>query len=298
MADSAGDLFDRLVSVMAQLRGPAGCPWDKQQTLATINDYMLEEAYEAYEAARRRDWDGLAEELGDLAFEIVFLARLAEEAGRFDVRRSLQSILDKLVRRHPHVFGDLQITDPDEVNENWRAIKAMERGAGRKAASELDGVPKSLPPLLQAQRLSERTRSRVTREDARMHLSSAISGLERLLAVLERDAPGMGPGDEGMQGSRDKQRNRETQRHAERQTNAEMLMNGETQGDGESQTPARRDDSKADLLGDALWQIVQVARFFGEGLSSALLARLDHVRDAAAPQNGAVRPGASRGSGG
>ena len=145
-----------LVDIMAKLRSPEGCPWDRKQTVQTIKDYLVEECAEAYEAAREEDWDGLAEELGDVLFEVVFLSRLASEQGKFDISLPLSLVRDKLIRRHPHVFGDDTVKDADEVLRNWHAIKAREKKDKKVVASELSGVPRSLPPLLQAFRLTGR----------------------------------------------------------------------------------------------------------------------------------------------
>ena len=145
-----------LVEIMARLRSPDGCPWDRKQTVQTIKDYLVEECAEAYEAARVEDWDGLAEELGDVLFEVVFLSRLAEEEGKFDISLPLSLVRDKLIRRHPHVFGEDTVQDADEVLKNWHAIKAQEKKDKNVVASELSGVPRSLPPLLQAYRLTSR----------------------------------------------------------------------------------------------------------------------------------------------
>lgn len=148
--------FEDLIAIMARLRGPEGCPWDKKQSIATIKDYFLEEVYEAQEAIAAEDWPHMAEELGDVLFEVVFLARLAEEAGYFTIDDCLRSINEKLVRRHPHVFGEERVASAEEVPGRWMALKAAE--AKRRASREsiLDGIPNSLPTLLQALRVSER----------------------------------------------------------------------------------------------------------------------------------------------
>ncbi len=147
-----------LVDITERLRAPDGCPWDRKQTLQTIKDYLVEECAEAYEAASREDWDDLAEELGDVMFEVVFMAQFAKEKGKFDVNAPLAIVKDKLIRRHPHVFGDASVKDAEEVLKNWHKIKAEERNASeaKREKSELDGVPRSLPALLQANRMSSR----------------------------------------------------------------------------------------------------------------------------------------------
>src|SRR5438477_2129062 len=119
--------FDDLVAIMARLRGPGGCPWDREQTHATLRPYLIEETYEVLEAIDSGDPGALCDELGDLLLQIVFHAQLAAEAGRFDAADVARAIAAKLVRWHPHVFGDVQVRDADEVIRNWRRIKSEER---------------------------------------------------------------------------------------------------------------------------------------------------------------------------
>lgn len=147
-----GDAFARLVQIMARLRAPGGCPWDREQTYQTLRRYTLEEAYEVVQAIDDRDWEALPAELGDLLLQIVFLSEIAAGEGRFDVVDVAECISDKLVRRHPHVFGEVEVADADEVLRNWEAIKHQERGGG----SVLDDVPHSLPALARAEKLGKR----------------------------------------------------------------------------------------------------------------------------------------------
>jgi tetrapyrrole methylase family protein/MazG family protein len=149
------DRFESLVTIMDRLRDPGGCPWDREQTYETLRGYLIEECYEVAEAIDLRDEDGLCEELGDLLFQIVFLARLGQEGGRFDAADVVRGIASKMIRRHPHVFGDETVESTDEVLRNWEAIKRSEKPNGREGApaSVLDGVPRALPALLKAQRL-------------------------------------------------------------------------------------------------------------------------------------------------
>jgi MazG family protein len=149
MAD-AGDRLDDLVRIMATLRSPGGCPWDREQTLRSLRPFLLEETYEALAALDHGDMAGLREELGDLLFEIVFLARIAEEGGHFTLADAAADVGAKLVRRHPHVFGDEpRLTKAGEVIGKWEAMKAAE-GKGRKEKTLLSGVPVTLPSLLRA----------------------------------------------------------------------------------------------------------------------------------------------------
>ena len=148
-----------LLEIMARLRSPDGCPWDREQTPASLRTYLLEEAYEAAEAIDAGDWEHLREELGDLLLQIVFLARIAEEEGRFAFDDVARTIADKLLRRHPHVFGaEPAAEDPAQAWGRWEAIKSEERRArGEDAdASRIPHVPAHLPALLAAHRLADK----------------------------------------------------------------------------------------------------------------------------------------------
>jgi MazG family protein len=154
---AAGDAFQRLVEIMARLRGAGGCPWDREQTLESLRQFVLEESYEVLDAIDRADHADLRGEIGDLIFEGVFLARIAEDDGHFTVADSLQAICEKLVRRHPHVFGDTAgIDTPGQVLEQWEQIKAREQGDAGKSRSVLRGLPKALPALLHAYEIGTR----------------------------------------------------------------------------------------------------------------------------------------------
>jgi MazG family protein len=160
MADTPGSAFDRLVEIVARLRQPDGCPWDREQTLGTLRPFVLEETYEVLEAIDRGDRDALREEIGDLIFEGVLLAQVCAESGDFTVADSVGSIADKLVRRHPHVFGGAaRAKGADEVLGLWEEAKARERAAapeGHQPKAILDGVPKTLPALLRAHEMGTR----------------------------------------------------------------------------------------------------------------------------------------------
>lgn len=148
--------FDALRLVMARLRDPeTGCPWDREQTPLTLRKYLIEEAYEVIEAIDGGDPAKLSEELGDLLLQVVFHAQLAEEAGTFALSDVSQSIVEKLIRRHPHVFGDLSVSGTDEVLQNWEQIKRGEPGYETRA-SILDGIPPALPALMRALEVSKR----------------------------------------------------------------------------------------------------------------------------------------------
>jgi len=156
VAESAAEKFAELVEIMARLRGENGCPWDREQTSESIKPYLVEEAYEVLEAIDEQDPAKLKEELGDLMLQIVFHAQMAEETGAFSVSDVLAAINDKLVRRHPHVFGDVKADTAQEVLFNWEQIKQTERRREKGQASLLDGVPRELPALLRAHRLQEK----------------------------------------------------------------------------------------------------------------------------------------------
>jgi tetrapyrrole methylase family protein / MazG family protein len=146
--------FSDLIELMRRLRGPGGCPWDRKQTLEDLKPFVIEEAYEVVDAIDRGDRDALREEIGDLLLESVFLAQIAEEMGWFDVNDAVTAIYDKLVRRHPHVFGDAEAGTADQVLTNWEKLKNEERKA--QDLSVLSGVPATLPALLKAARLTEK----------------------------------------------------------------------------------------------------------------------------------------------
>jgi MazG family protein len=149
--------IERLLAIMARLRDPArGCPWDVEQTFATIAPYTIEEAYEVADAIARGDLAGLKDELGDLLFQVVFHARMAEEAGHFDFADVANSISDKMERRHPHVFGDAEIRSAEQQTAAWEAHKAREREERAAADGALAGVPLALPALLRAEKLGKR----------------------------------------------------------------------------------------------------------------------------------------------
>jgi ATP diphosphatase len=155
MADARIEIA-RLLGIMAQLRDPAGgCPWDRVQDFASIAPYTIEEAYEVADAIAREDFAALPDELGDLLFQVVYHARIAEEAGRFDFADVTAAIADKMVRRHPHVFGDAAAREAAAHADAWEAQKAAERRA-RAESGVLDGVPLGLPALTRAEKLTKR----------------------------------------------------------------------------------------------------------------------------------------------
>lgn len=146
--------FEELVAIMRKLRAPGGCPWDAEQTHESLTRYLLEETYEVIEAIDEKSPQHLKEELGDLLLQPIFHAAIAEEAGDFTIDDVISTLCDKLIRRHPHVFGDLEIKDSEAQIENWESIKRQEKGDERPSA--LSGVPDHLPALLKAHKISEK----------------------------------------------------------------------------------------------------------------------------------------------
>jgi len=166
-SNRAADEFTRLISIMATLRAPDGCPWDREQTIDTLKPFVLEETYEMLEAIDRHDHAALCEELGDFLFQAVFLAQLEGEAGHFTIADSLKSIADKLVRRHPHVFkrdeGEASLDSANQVRVRWEEIKQQERTAkgddAKKPKTLLSGIAPALPALLRAYHIGVRAAS-------------------------------------------------------------------------------------------------------------------------------------------
>ena len=213
---TTGERFERAVSIMARLRAPGGCPWDREQTFDSIKPYTLEETYEVLEAIDNRDWDELTGELGDLLLQVLFYAEMAQEQKSFSIDDVLDRLSNKLVERHPHVFGDVKADTPAEVLRNWEALKAEEKkkrlqaGGGKSAKSEaapesvLAGVSSSIPSLLEAYKLSSRA----------AHVGFDWPNVEGLFEKLEEEtgelqeqlqkfpAPGPRPKTRGVAGSR------------------------------------------------------------------------------------------------
>jgi len=187
--------IDHLLEIMAKLRDPdGGCPWDLEQTFATIAPYTIEEAYEVDDAIRREDWDGLRDELGDLLLQVVFHAQMAREADRFDFGDVVAAICDKLERRHPHVFGDAVIETSAAQTDAWERHKAGERAA-RGAESALDGVPLALPALLRARKLISRARRAglAKPEEPAQSVSDQVIGEMLFAAVALAEREGIDP---------------------------------------------------------------------------------------------------------
>lgn len=162
---NTGDRFERAVSIMARLRAPGGCPWDREQTFDTIKPFTLEETYEVIEAIDNRDWDELKGELGDLLLQILFYSEMAQEEGHFSIDDVLDRLSAKLINRHPHVFGDVKADTSSEVVKNWEAIKAEEKKLRQRTNAEagpeapksiLGGVSRNMPALMEALKISSK----------------------------------------------------------------------------------------------------------------------------------------------
>jgi MazG family protein len=210
---TTGERFERAVQIMARLRAPGGCPWDREQTFDTIKPYTLEETYEVLEAIDNRDWQELTGELGDLLLQVLFYSQMASEEGHFSVDDVLDRLSNKLVDRHPHVFGEVKADTPAEVLRNWEALKAQEKekrlatGESKNtehtddAKSVLAGVSSKMPALLEAYKLSSRA----------AHVGFDWPEIEGLFAKLEEEtaelreelkaAPVKGPSGTGIAGS-------------------------------------------------------------------------------------------------
>jgi len=173
--------FRKLVELMAALRGPEGCPWDRKQTPGSLKPFLVEECYEVIDALDEGDPDKIKEELGDLLFQIIFHARITEEAGQFSMQDVITAIHEKMTRRHPHVFGDEKLSTDKEVLANWEEIKKKEKGREDRR-SILEGVPKELPSLLRAHRLQERA-ARVGFDWN--HLNEALPKLDEEIAEFK-----------------------------------------------------------------------------------------------------------------
>ena len=151
MEDQRLEAFGRLLKIMDELREQ--CPWDKKQDIHSLRNLTIEETYELADAILKEDWKGIGEELGDLLLHIVFYARIGKEQGQFDIGSVIEQICEKLIRRHPHIYGDIQVSGEEEVKRNWETIKM---GEGKK--SVLSGVPDSLPAMIKAYRMQDKTR--------------------------------------------------------------------------------------------------------------------------------------------
>lgn len=174
-----------LLKVIARLRSPTGCPWDREQDHMTLRRHAIEEVYELIDAIENRDDHEMAEELGDLLLQVVFHCQLASERGAFDFEKVTRHLVDKLIRRHPHVFGSTKVKDVDEVWANWERIKKAEKvGTKHERPSALDGIPKHLPALLRAEKLVKKARKAKLISDAKPKRAVSKAAVARELFEL------------------------------------------------------------------------------------------------------------------
>jgi len=189
---TTGARFERLVALMARLRAPGGCPWDREQTFDSIKPYTLEETYEVLDAIDRRDWPGLAEELGDFLLQAIFYAQMARDEGRFAIDDSLDAICEKLIRRHPHVFGDGEAKTPEAVKARWEQIKNEEKKKRGDAPKPLlDSVPRAMPALVEAQQIASKAAGAGFDWN---NIEQVIAKLHEELDELRRAREGSDPG--------------------------------------------------------------------------------------------------------
>jgi ATP diphosphatase len=249
---TTGERFERAVQIMARLRAPDGCPWDREQTFDTIKPYTLEETYEVLEAIDNRDWPELTGELGDLLLQVLFYSQMAREEGYFSVDDVLDRLSNKLVDRHPHVFGEVKANTPAEVLRNWEALKAEEkknrlaaRGGdkttpGEDGPSVLAGVSSKMPALMEAYKLSSRA----------AHVGFDWPEIEGLFEKLAeetaelraelKDAPVSGPPGQGIAGS------------------------------GKPKVPPELRERMEEEVGDLFFVLVNIARYLSLDTESAL----------------------------
>jgi ATP diphosphatase len=273
---TTGERFERAVQIMARLRAPGGCPWDREQTFDTIKPYTLEETYEVLEAIDNRDWPELTGELGDLLLQVLFYSQMASEEGYFSVDDVLDRLSDKLVDRHPHVFGDVKADTPAEVLRNWEALKAEEKkkrlaARGENQAEQSDGaqvadaqtgsepssseqsvlagVSSKMPALMEAYKLSSRA----------AHVGFDWPEMEGLFAKLEEETEEL----------REELKAVPTLHSKEQSSKGKSLGEG-IAGSGKPQLPPEVRERVEDEVGDMLFVLVNVARYLSLDPESAL----------------------------
>lgn len=188
---SIQESFGQLVEIIAKLRSDDGCPWDREQTHETLKTGIIEEAYEVIETIDQKDDEKFEEELGDLLMQVLLNAQIARDEGKFDILGVIQKISEKLIRRHPHVFGDLDVKDSQEIMQNWERIKSEER-AERDENSLMDGVPTNLPALIQARKVQSRA-SRIgfdwdKADDVLKKVDEEVNELKEGISKLDRES--------------------------------------------------------------------------------------------------------------
>jgi MazG family protein len=240
---STGEKFEKAVSIMARLRAPGGCPWDREQTFDTIKRYTLEETYEVLEAIDNRDWPELTSELGDLLLQVLFYAEMAQEAGHFSIDDILDALSNKLIARHPHVFGDVTAEDAHTVLRNWEALKLEEkkqrlRQGGQAEPREpllLEGVSTKMPALMEAHKISSKA----------AHVGFDWPAVDGLFDKLEEET-------------------RELQEHVRN------LPEGALKRGSRGNVPEALRAGLEDEVGDLFFVLVNIARYLGVDPESAL----------------------------
>lgn len=210
--------IDDLLDVMARLRSPDGCPWDREQDHMSLRFHAVEEVYELLDAIEAGDDPEMAEELGDLLLQVVFHCQLAKERGAFDFEKVARHITEKLIRRHPHVFGDVQVKDVDQVWANWEQIKRAEKkGTRHERPSAFDGIPKHLPALLRAEKLIKKARKAKVTSDAKTRSKLSRKEIARQLFALSEAAQTQGWSPEELLRAEASRREREWRRRERKQ---------------------------------------------------------------------------------
>lgn len=245
---STGEKFERAVAIMAKLRAPGGCPWDREQTFDTIKPYTLEETYEVLEAIDKRDWQELPGELGDLLLQVLFYAEMANEEKKFSIDDVLDRLSDKLISRHPHVFGDVIAETSKDVLRNWEALKAKEKEAKSGKTdpkSVLDGISTAMPALMEAYKISTRAANVGFDWPNIEGLFDKLTEETKELRheVAQYPAPGPNPHARGVAGAR---------------------------GDQGAQVPEALRARLEDEVGDLLFVLVNIARYLSLDPESAL----------------------------
>jgi uncharacterized protein YabN with tetrapyrrole methylase and pyrophosphatase domain len=205
--------INQLLAVMAKLRSPKGCPWDREQDHMTLRRHAIEEVYELMDAIEAGDDHEMAEELGDLLLQVVFHCQMAKERGAFNFEKVAQLIVDKLIRRHPHVFGSTKVKDIDEVWANWEKIKKAEKhGTKHQRNSALDGIPKHLPALLRAEKLVKKARKAKLLPESKPTKKRTKDALAKELFALAESAHAQGWSAEELLADEIKRREKELRR--------------------------------------------------------------------------------------
>jgi MazG family protein len=260
---TTGERFERAVEIMARLRAPGGCPWDREQTFDTIKPYTLEETYEVLEAIDNRDWPELTGELGDLLLQVLFYSQMASEEGHFSVDDVLDRLSNKLVDRHPHVFGEVKADTPADVLRNWEALKAQEKAKKKRLApsggkngenaddaervdaqSVLAGVSSKMPALMEAYKLSSRA----------ANVGFDWSKMEGLFAKLEEETAEL----------------REELKAVPTLSSDGRSVGTGIAGSGKPQVPPELRERLEDEVGDLFFVLVNIARYLALDPESAL----------------------------